>query len=211
MRHGRPRATAKRAAPTASNHARATSTTQALASLPCVSADGVWQPTIASASWIKSSFSIAATMIRAKSVRRVTLLARIGSPTCRLHPSRPWFSPSSRSLPRTTVHRESLAKTRRHASTWSSRSATPASHASPPPTFTSAFRSSEYLSWPSRVMCPPHENTSRAPGCAVVKHCLGRSRRVVIYSPRHQDSEHRVTPSTARLRHLGRPWRRVRR
>src|SRR5438093_5737299 len=62
-------------------------------------------------------------MNRAKSTRRVRLLSRMGSPTCRLHTGRPWLSPSSRSLPRTTVQRVSLAKTRLHASTWSLRSA----------------------------------------------------------------------------------------
>jgi len=30
--------------------------------------------------------------------RRVMLLARMGSPTCRLHTGKPWLSPSSRSL-----------------------------------------------------------------------------------------------------------------
>src|SRR3954468_5817171 len=38
-------------------------------------------------------------MNRAKSTLRVMLLARIGSPTCRLQTGRPWLSPSSRSLP----------------------------------------------------------------------------------------------------------------
>jgi hypothetical protein len=56
----------------------------------------------------------------------------------RLQTGRPWLSPSSRSLPRTTVHRVSLANTRRHASTWSSRSAKRARRASGPTTFTSA-------------------------------------------------------------------------
>ena len=86
------------------------------------SADGVWQPTIAGVSCTSSSLSMASTMNRAKSTRRVRLLFRIGSPTWRLHTGRPCGSPSSRSLPRTTVHRVSLAKIRWHASTWSSRS-----------------------------------------------------------------------------------------
>ena len=51
-------------------------------------------------------------MNRAKSTRRVMLLARMGSPTCRLHTGRPWLSPSSSSLARTTVHRVLLANTR---------------------------------------------------------------------------------------------------
>ena len=55
----------------------------------CASADGVWQPTIAGASWTSSSSSSACTMNRAKSTRRVMLLSRIGSPTCRLHTGRP--------------------------------------------------------------------------------------------------------------------------
>src|SRR5881227_2594370 len=75
-------------------------------------------------------------MNRAKSTRRVMLLSRMGSPTCRLHTGRPWLAPSSRSLPRTTVHRMSLANTRRHASTWSSRSAKRVSRASGPNTLT---------------------------------------------------------------------------
>src|SRR5437764_2987905 len=55
------------------------------------------------------------------------------------HTGIPWLSPSSRSLPRTTVHRVSLANTRRHASTWSSRSTTRASRAIRPTTFTSTL------------------------------------------------------------------------
>jgi len=55
----------------------------------CASAEGVWRPTIAGASWTSSSFSRAATMNRAKSTRRVMLLSRMGSPTCRLHTGRP--------------------------------------------------------------------------------------------------------------------------
>ncbi len=55
----------------------------------CASAEGVWQPTIAGASWTSSSFSRASTMNRAKSTRRVMLLSRMGSPTCRLHTGRP--------------------------------------------------------------------------------------------------------------------------
>ena len=74
--------------------------------------------------------------------------------------------PSSRSLPRTTVHRVSLSNTLLHASTWSSRSARRARRASGPATFTSALSFHEYTSWPSSVMCHPHENTRRAPGGA---------------------------------------------
>lgn len=49
-------------------------------------------------------------MNRAKSMRRVRLLVRAGSPTWRRQMGSPWLSPSSRSLPRTTVQRVSLAK-----------------------------------------------------------------------------------------------------
>src|SRR5437660_10843493 len=55
------------------------------------------------------------------------------------HTGRPWLSPSSRSLPRTTVHRVSLANTRRVASTWSSRSTTRARRAIRPTMFTSTL------------------------------------------------------------------------
>ena len=40
----------------------------------CASAEGVWQPTIAGASWTSSSFSRVSTMNRAKSTRRVICL-----------------------------------------------------------------------------------------------------------------------------------------
>jgi len=101
-----------------------------------------------------------------KKGRAGTMTQRSPGPTCRLHTGRPWLSPSSRSLPRTTVQRVSLANTRRHASTWSSRSRIRARRASPPTTFTTALNVHEYTSWPSRVMCHPHENTRRAPGGA---------------------------------------------
>src|SRR5439155_26340238 len=58
---------------------------QASARFVCATVEGVRRPTIAAASWTNSSFSIDATMNRAKSTRRVMLLSRIGSPTCRLH------------------------------------------------------------------------------------------------------------------------------
>lgn len=109
------------------------------ASAACASAEGVRQPTIAGASRTSSSFSRAATMNRAKSTRQVRLPARMGSPTCRLHPGRPWLWPSSSSLPRTTVHRVSLANTRRQASIWSSRSTARTSLPIPPRTATFHF------------------------------------------------------------------------
>ncbi len=42
----------------------------------------------------------------------------------------------------------------------------PPSRASGPPIFTMALSFREYTSLPSRVMCQPQENTSRAPGGA---------------------------------------------
>jgi len=52
-------------------------------------ADSVWRPTMAGASWTRLSSVRAATMNRAKSTRRVRLLASMGSPTCRLQTGRP--------------------------------------------------------------------------------------------------------------------------
>src|SRR3954451_24781524 len=103
------------------------------------SAEGLWRPTIAGASCTRSSSSRASTMNRAKSTRRVMLLSRTGSPTWWLHTGRPWLSPSSRSLPRTTVQRVSLAKMRWAASTWASRSTTRARRPSRPAPLTSAL------------------------------------------------------------------------
>src|SRR6266508_4264858 len=140
---------------------------------------------------MSSSFSRAATMNRAKSTRRVMLLSRIGSPTCLLQTGRPWLSPSSRSLPRTTVQRVSLAKTRLHASTWSLRSAKRARRASGPPIFTSALSFHEYTSCPSRVMCQPHENTRRAPGGA----WSSTAWAVPVDTARDEHDEHPVAPS----------------
>jgi hypothetical protein len=61
----------------------------------------------------------------------------------------------SEALPRTTVHRVSLANTRRHASTWSSRSAKRASRASGPAIFTSAEGESQGLPVWSRHVGDP--------------------------------------------------------
>jgi len=69
----------------------------------------------------------------------VMSLRRLGSPTWRLHTGKPSLMPSSSLLPRTTVQRVSPAKTRRVASTWSSRSAKRASRAKRRPTSTSAL------------------------------------------------------------------------
>ena len=44
-------------------------------------AEGVWQPTIAGARRTSSSLVIASTMNKAKSVRWVMLLSKMGSPT----------------------------------------------------------------------------------------------------------------------------------
>jgi hypothetical protein len=63
------------------------------------------------------------------------------------------------SLPRTTVHRVSLANTRRHASTGSSRSAKRARRASGPKTFTTAF--SFHGRRPGRGQIPHGEPSSR--------------------------------------------------
>ena len=126
-------------------------------------AEGALQLTIAGASWIRSSFSRASTIKRAKSTRRVMLLLSMGSPTCRLQTGRPWLSPSSRALPRTTVHRVSLPKTLRHASTWSSRSTTRSSRASHADALTKALKVHAYTSCPSRVICQPQEKMRRAP------------------------------------------------
>jgi hypothetical protein len=81
-------------------------------------------------------------MKRAKSTRRV-MVRGMGSPTCRLHIGRPWLSSSSRSLPRTTVQRMSLAKIRGQAATWSWRSAKRARRAIWPPALTSVLRRHE--------------------------------------------------------------------
>ena len=98
--------------------------------------------------------------------RRVLLLFRTGSPTWRLHTGRPSLGPSSRSLPRTTVHCASLAKMRRAASIWSSISSMPVRRPSQRPTDSWILIEREYLSWPSMVICQPQEKMSRAPGSA---------------------------------------------
>lgn len=105
-------------------------------------------------------------MNRAKSMRRVRLLLSTGSPTCLLQTGNPWLSPSSRSLPRTTVQRVSLSKILLQSSTWSLISAKRNSRARPPNIFIKALNIQDYLSLPSRLMCQPHENTRRAPGFA---------------------------------------------
>ena len=126
------------------------------------SADGVRQPTIVGAWRISSSFSRVATIKRAKSTRRVRLLARTGAPTCPLHTGRPWLCPSYTLLPRTRVHRVLLANTRLHVSTWSSRSSTRSSRATHP----TDLKVGQYRYLPSRVMCQPPENMRRAAGRA---------------------------------------------
>ncbi|HSC90477.1 MAG TPA: hypothetical protein VLB86_02350 [Gaiellaceae bacterium] len=68
-------------------------------------------------------------------------VADVAAPT-----GRPWLSPSSRSLPRTTVQWVSLANTLRQASTWSSRSAKRARRATGPKTLTSALSFHEHTS-----------------------------------------------------------------
>ena len=133
-------------------------------------------------------------MNRAKSTRRVRLLSRIGSPTCRLHTGRPWLSPSSRSLPRTTVHRVSLANTRRHASTWSSRSAKRARRASGAGDLHERFELPRvHVLAVARDVPPAREHQPR-PGRRVVEHRLGRSRRVAVDAPRDEHDQHPVAP-----------------
>ena len=102
-----------------------------LASAAYASAEGVRQPMIAGASWISASLSRAATMNRAKSTRRVMLLARMGSPTCRSTREGPGFRPL-RVRCRARRSTVSLANTRRQASTWSSRSTARTSLPNPP-------------------------------------------------------------------------------
>jgi len=131
---------------------------QSLDPVLIASTDGVRQPTIVGAWRISSSFSRAATIKRAKSRRRVRLLARTGSPTWPLHTGRPWISPSYTLLPRTRVHRVLLPNTCLHASTWSSRSPTLSSHATHP----TDLKVGQYRYLPSRVMCQPQENMRRA-------------------------------------------------
>ena len=61
------------------------------ASAACASADGVLQPTIAVLVDKRVIFE-SRHHEEAKSTRRVMLLARMGSPTCRLQTGRPWLS-----------------------------------------------------------------------------------------------------------------------
>src|SRR6476646_10757010 len=133
-------------------------------------------------------------MNRAKSTRRVRLLLRIGSPTWRLHTGSPWLSPSSRSLPRTTVHRVSLANTRRQASTWSSRSANRASRASGPNTFTIIFSLRGVHIPPVAGDVPSAREDETGPCRRVVEHGLGGARRVPMHTSRHEYDEHSVAP-----------------
>src|SRR5204862_249690 len=81
------------------------------------------------------------------------------SPMCRVDTGTPSRSPSSRPRPRTPVQRVSLAKMRRVASTWSSRSPSRARRITNSRNFTFALKRREYLSRPSRVMCQPQEKT----------------------------------------------------
>ena len=111
-----------------------------------------------------SAFSSGIDMNRAKSTRRVLLLSRIGSPTCRLQTGRLWLSPSSRSLPR---RRSSVCRWRTSAGTppHGRRGRRSERAARVGPTIvTSALSFQKNSSWPSRVMCHPHESTRRAPG-----------------------------------------------
>src|SRR4051812_41297734 len=71
-----------------------------------------------------------------KSMRRVRLLANIASAYLPAPRRQALTLPLLEAPPRTTVQRASLANARRHASTWSSRSAKRASFASRPKTLT---------------------------------------------------------------------------
>src|SRR6266508_2963245 len=144
---------------------------------------------------MSSSFSRAATMNRAKSTRRVMLLSRIGSPTCRLHTGRPWLSPSSRSLPRTTVQRVSLAKTRLHASTWSLRSAKRARRASGTADLHERLELPRIHVLPVAGDVPATREHETRPRRRVVEHCLGRPRGVPVDTARDEHDEHPVAPS----------------
>ncbi len=142
-------------------------------------------------------------MKRAKSTRRVMLLSRMGSPTCLLHTGNPWLSPSSRSLPRTTVHRVSLANTRRHASTWSSISTMRVSRPIHRPKFSCLCKDGGYTSLPSRVICQPQEKIEARPRLCVVEYRLGCSRSVVVSSPGYQHGEYSVATCNRLLDDLG--------
>lgn len=61
---------------------------------------------------------------------------------------------------------EIVIRESRHASTWSSSSIMRVSRPSQLTALTTPLNVREYTSWPSRVMCHPHENTRRAPGRA---------------------------------------------
>src|SRR6266496_3869339 len=74
---------------TLGGHSRTLAHRRAHSLAACASAEGVWRPTIAGASWTSSSFSRASTKNRAKSTRRGMLLSRMGSPTGWLHTGRP--------------------------------------------------------------------------------------------------------------------------
>ena len=116
----------------------------------------------------------------------------MGSPTWRLHTGRPWLSPSSRSLPRTTVQRVSLAKMRRHASTWSSRSAKRARRASGPPTLDERLEPPRVDVLAVAGDVPAAREHQPCARLGVVEHRLRRARRVAVHAARDEHDEHAV-------------------
>src|SRR5688572_10059651 len=146
---------------------------------------------MAGASWTSSSFSRASTMNRAKSTRRVRLLSRMGSPTCRLHTGRPWLSPSSRSLPHDCPPRVArkysparlhLVVEDREASEAGKRAEDVHERLELPRVHVLAV---------ARDVPPAREHQARSRTC-IVEHRLGRARRVPVDSSRNQDDEHAV-------------------
>src|SRR5215204_5529544 len=130
-------------------------------------------------------------MNRAKSTRRVRLLARMGSPTCRLHTGRPWLSPSSRSLPRTRVQRVSLANTRRQA--YLVVEVGEASDApGPAAELHERFEPPRVNVLAVEADVPPRREHEAGARTRVVENSLRRSRRVSVDAPRHEYYQHSV-------------------
>jgi hypothetical protein len=141
-------------------------------------------------------------MNRAKSPRRVRLLLRMGSPTCRLHTGRPWLSPTSRSCRARRSARVAgeHAPARLHLVV----EVGEASEAREP-----AADLHERFELPrvhvlavARDVPPAREHEVR-PRSRVVEHRLDRSRRVLVDPPRDQHDEHPVAPGDRALDDLG--------
>ena len=162
-------------------------------SATCASAEGVWQPTIAGASWMSSSFSIAATMNSAKSTRRVMLLSRMGSPTC------------------SAPHRQALALAFLEVASAHDRPPRVAGEhpparlhlvvqvGEPSESREPAEDVHDHLELPRvHVLAvagdvPPAREHEARPGRRLVEHRLGRPRRIPVDPTGHQHGEHRVT------------------